>query len=335
METSQQIALAAQATPEDSFSARLRELSLHPFTAEGIAILQINITRQCNLQCKHCHVGAGPDRREMMSRETLERCFQIVEVHDIPTVDITGGAPELHPELPWFLEHITRLGRRSIVRSNLVILRDPEYAHYIERFARLGVEVVGSVPDYRRDRSDRQRGQGVFVQAIEAIGALNRLGYGQEESGLVLDLVHNPSGAYLPAAQSSLEHEYRVHLQQEHGIIFNRLFCLTNCPVGRYLDFLVQTDNLDDYMSALRRAFNPTAVPNVMCRTTLSVGWDGHLYDCDFNQMLGLTVNSGAPAHIRDFDFELLQRRQIAVREHCYACTAGAGSSCQGALVYE
>jgi radical SAM/Cys-rich protein len=219
-----------------------------------------------------------------------------------------------------------------IVRSNLVILRDPKYLDYLDRFARLGVEVVGSVPDYRRERAERQRGKDTFVGAIEAIRELNRRGYAKAGSGLILDLVHNPSGAYLPGAQAALEHEYRMRLRDEHGIEFNRLFCLTNCPVGRYLDYLVQSDNFRDYMQALRQAFNPAAARNVMCRMTLSVGWDGRLYDCDFNQMLGLSVNSGAPAHIRDFDFDKLRSRQIAVREHCFACTAGAGSSCQGAL---
>jgi radical SAM/Cys-rich protein len=248
-------------------------------------------------------------------------------------VDLTGGAPELHPNLPWFLERIAYLGRRSIVRSNLVILREPRCAHYLDLFARLGVEVVGSIPDYRQDRSDRQRGHGMFLGAIEMVRELNRRGYGHEGSGLILDLVHNPSGAYLPAAQASLEREYRVRLRQEHGIVFNHLFCLTNCPVGRYLDFLIRSENLQEYMSALRQAFNPAAVRNVMCRTTLSVGWDGRLYDCDFNQMLGLMVNSGAPVHIRGFDLGMLERRQIAVGDHCFACTAGAGSSCAGALV--
>jgi len=333
MEPSRDIAPPFREFPEDSFSARLSELGLGPLTAEEITILQINVTRKCNLQCKHCHVEAGPQRHEMMHRDTLEQCLRNLETHEIPTVDITGGAPELNPELPWFLERVTRLGRRSIVRSNLVILLEPQYTHYLDLFARLGVEVVGSVPNYRQNRSDRQRGQGMFTKATKAISQLNRLGYGKEGSGLILDLVHNPSGAYLPAAQASLEHEYRLHLQQEHGIIFNRLFCLTNCPAGRYLDFLINSDNLESYMSNLRQAFNPFAVPNVMCRTTLSVGWDGRLYDCDFNQTLGLEVNSGAPAHISDFHFETLRKREITVRDHCYACTAGAGSSCQGVLI--
>lgn len=332
MEPSRHVAAVREELPADSFSSRIGALGLRPLTAEEIAILQINITRRCNLQCRHCHVEAGPQRTEMMRRGTLEQCLDILDAHSIPTVDITGGAPELHPQLPWFLQQVARRGRRSIIRSNLVILRESPYTCYLDLFARLGLEIVGSVPDYRQTRSDRLRGPGTFAQAIEAIRALNRRGYGQAGSGLILNLVHNPSGAYLPAAQASLEHEYRAHLEQEHGVVFNRLFCLANCPVGRYLDFLVQSDNFEPYMRTLRQAFNPAAARNVMCRTTLSVGPDGRLYDCDFNQMLGLTVNSGAPAHIRDFDFEVLRRREIVVRDHCFACTAGAGSSCQGAL---
>ena len=318
--------------PGTSFPAQIAQAGLGPLTADGIAILQMNITRQCNLCCRHCHVEAGPGRSEMMDQETMAQCLRILDAHGIGTVDITGGAPELHPLLPDFLERVTRPGRRVIVRSNLVILGDPKYSDYVDRFARLGVEVAGSVPDYRRERAERQRGKDTFARAIQAIRELNRRGYGRDGTGLILDLVHNPSGAYLPAAQAALEHEYRVRLKEEHGIEFTRLFCLTNCPVGRYLEYLVQSDNFRDYMRVMRQAFNPAAARNVMCRTMLSVGWDGRMYDCDYNQMLGLTVNSGALAHIRDFDLAMLRTRKIAVWEHCFACTAGAGSSCQGAL---
>ena len=332
MDIDRQLALLTGDDPGTSFAARMDEIGLHPVTADGLTILQMNITRRCNLSCKHCHVEAGPLRSEEMDWETMVRCLEIADAHGIGTVDITGGAPEMHPRLLDFLERVVRPGRRTIVRSSLVILRDPKYAHYLDLFARLGVEVVGSVPDYRRERSERQRGRNTFDTAVEAIRELNRRDYGMFGTGLVLDLVHNPSGAYLPGGQAALEHEYRERLRKEHGIEFNNLFCLTNCPVGRYLDYLVKSENLSDYMQSLRQAFNPAAAANVMCRTTLSVGWDGNLYDCDFNQMLGLSVNSGAPGHIRDFDFEKLSNRQVSVRDHCFACTAGAGSSCQGAL---
>lgn len=332
MDAARQIAMLTAEEPGASFAARMGEAGLSPLTAEGIAVLQMNITRQCNLSCRHCHVEAGPDRNERMAWETMERCLRIADEYGVATVDITGGAPELHPSLGDFLERVTRPYRRTIVRSNLVILLDPGYADYFDRFARLRVEIVGSLPDCRRERAERQRGKETFDAAIDAIRELNRRGYGKDGAGLILDLVHNPSGAYLPGGQAALEREYRVRLMEEHGIEFSRLFCLTNCPVGRYLDYLVRSDNFMDYMQALRRAFNPMAARNVMCRSTLSVGWDGRLYDCDFNQMLGLTVNSGAPAHIQDFEFEKLRNRQIVIREHCFACTAGAGSSCQGTI---
>jgi len=331
MEVGEQLALLSAGVSGESFSSRLARFGLWPLRAQEVTTLQINITRQCNLHCRHCHVEAGAARQERMDHETLEQCLRIIETHDIRTVDVTGGAPELHPQLPWFLERMVRPTRRVILRSNLVILREPPYARYLDLLAHLGVEIVGSLPDYRHERSDRQRGQGMFAQAIEALRELNQRGYGREGSRLILDLVHNPCGAYLPGSQASLEREYRVRLRQEHGIVFNRLFCLTNCPVGRFLEFLRQSDNFEEYMHTLREAFNPAAAHNVMCRSMLSVGWDGRLHDCDFNQMLGLTVDSGAPTHLRDFDFPMLQRREIAVREHCFACTAGAGSSCTGA----
>jgi radical SAM/Cys-rich protein len=316
----------------ESFTAKLRDSGLHPLRADGIEILQLNITRRCNLACKHCHVQAGPHRTETMSRDTLEQCMDIARRYSIPTVDITGGAPETHPDLEWFLRGTAALKRRIIVRSNLVILLEEPYRRFLDVYAQLGIEVVGSVPDYRQDRTDRQRGVGAFEKSVQAIRLLNERGYGMEGTGLVLDLVHNPAGAFLPGSQPALEHEYKTQLHSRYGIVFNKLFCLTNCPVGRYLDYLVRTDNLNDYMGTLRGAYNPAAARNVMCRTTLSVGWDGTLFDCDFNQMLGLPVNSGAPVHIRDFDFHKLRHREIVVRDHCFACTAGAGSSCQGAL---
>jgi radical SAM/Cys-rich protein len=328
----EQMALLSGNCGGESFSTVIRESGISSLRADGIDILQMNITRQCNLSCRHCHVEAGPDRNEKMDRKTLDLCLLAADTHAIGTIDITGGAPELHPDLPWFLEQAARAGRRVIVRSNLVILQESEYAFYPDLYARLGIEVVGSVPDYRMDRAERQRGKNTFLQAMASIRELNRRGYGMPESGLILSLAHNPSGAYLPAGQASLEHEYRFRLREAYGIEFNRLFCLTNCPVGRYLDYLVSSDNFDDYMCTLKNAFNPAAVQNVMCRNTLSVGWDGRLFDCDFNQMLNLSVNSGAPKHIRDFDFDKLAGREIMILDHCFACTAGAGSSCQGEL---
>lgn len=303
-----------------------------PFHAQSIEIMQLNVGRRCNLTCKHCHVEAGPHRTELMTRQVFEKCLEVLTDNPIGTVDITGGSPEMNPELAWFIPEAARLGRRMLVRSNMSILLDPSYRHYMDLYARNDVEIVTSLPDYRALRTNRQRGEGVFEAVISALKELNQKGYAQPGSQLLLHLVYNPVGAYLPGSQEALAHEYRERLSAEYGIAFNELFCLANCPVGRYLEYLIRSDNYEDYMSELINAFNWSALQHVMCRSTLSVGWDGKLYDCDFNQMLALPVNHGAPAHIDIFNFDQLMKRQIVVANHCYACTAGAGSSCQGAL---
>jgi radical SAM/Cys-rich protein len=323
---------SSENTPAEAFTDRLRESGMYPLKAAGIDILQLNITRRCNLSCKHCHVQAGPDRTEIMSHDTLARCIQAARHPKVTVIDITGGAPELHPDLEWLISELAGLNKRLIVRTNLVVMLDPEYRRFMDIFAAYRVELVGSLPDYHAERTDRQRGAGIFERVIRSIRELNQMSYGIPGSGLTLNLVHNPAGAYLPGPQAALEAEYRRVLRDAHGISFNNLFCLINCPVGRYLDYLKTSGNLNDYMRTLRCAFNPSAVESVMCRTTLSVGWDGRLYDCDFNQMLNMTVNSGAPAHIRNFDFDRLAGREVVVRSHCFACTAGSGSSCQGSL---
>jgi radical SAM/Cys-rich protein len=324
--------LTPQSNPADAFVERLRACGVAPLRAAGIEILQMNITRRCNLTCKHCHVQAGPERTEMMSRETMTHCMNAAAHRKITTIDITGGAPELHPDLEWLLGEAAALKKRLIVRSNLVVMRDPAYRRYLDLFAVHKVELVGSLPDYHAEKSDRQRGAGTFDRAVEVIRELNHLSYGLPGSGLMLHLVHNPVGAYLPGPQSALEAEYRRVLRDRHGLQFNTLFCLVNNPIGRYADYLTRSGNWSDYMRTLQCAFNIRTVSSLMCRTTLSVGWDGRLYDCDFNQMLDLTVNSGAPVYIKDFDYNRLAQREIIVRSHCFACTAGAGSSCQGAL---
>lgn len=303
-----------------------------PLTASGIEILQINVGYRCNLECRHCHVEASPNRHELISKKIMEMCLRILKKNPIPIIDITGGAPELHPELPWFLEQCADLKRRLQVRTNGVILLEKEFAAFIDLYARLGVEVVVSLPHMDMKTTDRQRGAGVYNKLIDAIRKLNDKGYGQTGSGLILNLVHNPSGAYLPGLQGSLEGHYRHVLQEKFGIVFNNLFCITNMPIGRYLDYLQRTDNYEDYMSALVNAFNPATLAGVMCKTTLSVAWDGKLYDCDFNQVLGMTVNSGSPENIAEFEFPKLATRRIVTGNHCYGCTAGAGSSCTGTL---
>ncbi len=332
MDPRQQLAMLEIPSRSESFSERLKAMEVFPLCATGVKILQLNITRRCNLACRHCHVGASPDRPEMMSQEILGECVRIAHIPEIDTIDVTGGAPELHPQLPWLLRELAATGKRIIIRTNLAILTEKVCQFFPRIYRDLGVEIVGSLPDYTSERTDRQRGPGAFTRSMAAICELNKIGYGREGTGLLLNLVHNPSGAFMPGNQSSLEHEYKRRLRESFGVEFNGLFVLTNCPVGRYLDYLISSDNLNDYMADLASAFNPAAVLNVMCRNTLSVGWDGRLYDCDFNQMLGLEINDGSPTHIREFDLKILSQRKITVGNHCFACCAGAGSSCQGAL---
>lgn len=316
----------------DTFVERLRLHGLHPLCATGVEILQMNITRRCNLSCKHCHVQAGPGRTETMSRETLAACVQAAGDPGVTTIDITGGAPELHPNLEWLVGEMGKLGKRVIVRSNLVILLEEGYRHLPEVFAANRLEVVGSLPDYLGEGTDRQRGRNVFNRAIEAIRVLNGVGYGRPGSGLVLDLVHNPAGAYLPAGQQQLEAEYRRVLSEVHGVSFTSLYCLVNCPMGRYHDYLKTSGNLVEYLRSLQTAFNPESAKRIMCRSTLSVGWDGSLYDCDFNQAMDLLICCPGHETIANYDGTALAGREIRLGGHCFACTAGAGSSCQGAL---
>lgn len=303
-----------------------------PLLAGGIEILQINIGYRCNLECKHCHVEASPARHELMSKKIMETCIRVLKENPIPIVDITGGAPEMHPDFPWFLEQCAELKRRLQVRTNGVILLEKEFSEFINLYARLGVEIILSFPHLDMEITDRQRGTSVYNRLINVIQKLNNKGYGRTGSGLILNLVHNPAGAYLPGMQSDLERHYRQVLKEKFGIIFNNLFCLANMPIGRYLDYLQKTDNYKEYITALVNAFNPANLANVMCRSTLSVAWNGKLYDCDFNQVLGMTVNHGAPENIASFDLRKLAARRIITGNHCYGCTAGAGSSCGGAL---
>ena len=300
--------------------------------AKSIEIFQINLGYRCNLECRHCHVEAGPNRPELMSRQVMAMCLEVLQRYPIPTIDITGGTPEMHPDFPRFLGKCAALGRRLLVRTNGVILLEEEYASFLDLYTHNQVEVVVSFPHVDLKMTNRQRGEGVYSRLIEALLLLNERGYGQTGSGLVLNLVHNPSGAYLPGLQNSLENHYRQALREKHGIVFNHLFCITNMPIGRYLSYLQRTDNYEDYMTALVNAFNPATLDSVMCKSTLSVGWDGRLYDCDFNQMLGMTVNHGTPEHIEAFDLASLATRRVVTGNHCYGCTAGAGSSCRGEI---
>lgn len=332
MNSVEQNGLLANLDLAEPFAGRLKSCLMYPLRSLTVEVLQVNITRRCNLACCHCHVEASPGRSEQMSRQDLEACLIAAANTGVKTIDITGGAPETHPDLEWFIKEAARLEKRLLVRTNAAVLSDPAYSHLIRLYAEAGVEVVASLPGLTPERIDRIRGTGVFEQIIAALRALNAAGYASPGTGLVLDLVHNPAGAFLPGAQQAIEAEYRLRLSREHGVEFNRLFCIANFPVGRFLDFLVRSGNLEQYAGLLKQAFNPASVGQLMCRTTISVDCAGRLFDCDFNQALGSSGAIRAHGHIRDFDFEKLSCRTIQLGFQCYSCTAGAGSSCQGAL---
>ncbi|MFN4261645.1 MAG: arsenosugar biosynthesis radical SAM (seleno)protein ArsS [Gemmataceae bacterium] len=314
------------------FEQVLAEDGLWPLRAIGIRVLQVNVGKLCNQTCRHCHVDAGPDRREVMTRETMQLCLDVLSKTDIPTLDITGGAPEMNPHFRWLVEQANALGRHVIDRCNLTILLAPGYQTLPEFLAGHQVEIVASLPCYLPANTDRQRGEGVFEKSITALRRLNEVGYGQPDTGLVLMLVYNPVGPSLPPAQAALEDAYRRELSARYGVVFTRLFTITNMPISRFLDDLVQSGRYDEYMEKLVAAYNSAAAAGVMCRTTLSVGWDGRLYDCDFNQMLDLGLAPDLPEHIRDFEREFLSERRIITGQHCYGCTAESGSGCQGAI---
>jgi len=315
----------------ENFGTKLKEIGLLPLKPTDIEIFQINVGKMCNQVCKHCHVDAGPDRKEIMTKATMQLCLDIIGKTDIQTVDLTGGAPEMNPNFRWFVEELSAMGKHIIDRCNLTIINaNKKYNDLPDFFKQHQVEVVSSLPYYSASRTDSQRGDGVFESSIKALQQLNAVGYGMEDSGLQLNLVYNPSGAFLPAEQATLEQQFKQQLKRKYNIEFNQLYALTNLPVSRFLDYLVESGNYEAYMEKLVNAFNPSAAVGVMCRNTISVSWDGYLYDCDFNQMLDLKVNHGAPQHLSDFDLERLNNRSIVLNQHCYGCTAGSGSSCGG-----
>ncbi|MEQ1722487.1 MAG: arsenosugar biosynthesis radical SAM (seleno)protein ArsS [Pseudobdellovibrio sp.] len=315
----------------ENFNVKLKDTGLYPLTPTKLEIFQINIGKMCNQVCKHCHVDAGPDRKEIMTRETLEHILKILTVSTSHTVDITGGAPEMNPNFRWFVTELTKLNKKVIVRCNLtIILANKSYNDLPEFFKANKVHVVSSLPYYDSGKTDRQRGDGVFDKSIEALKMLNQVGYGIEGTGLKLDLVYNPSGAFLPGDQQQLERDFKQQLKRLFGIEFNQLFAITNMPISRFLEYLIESGNYEDYMEKLVQSYNPSAAAGVMCRNTISVGWDGKLFDCDFNQMLGLPVKSKEVKHLSDYSEEPLLNRTIATHQHCYGCTAGAGSSCGG-----
>lgn len=316
-----------------TFANKIKETNQFPLRPKKLEILQINLGYMCNQVCAHCHVDAGPDRKEIMTIETMKQCLEVIKKTEAHTLDLTGGAPEMNPNFRWFVEEASKVGIKDfIVRSNLtIILANKKYHDLPEFFKKHNIHIVSSMPHWTRGKTDKQRGDGVFDTSIKAIQMLNDVGYGKENSTLKLDLVYNPSGAFLPGDQMALENDFKKALKEDFNIDFHNLFAITNLPISRFLDYLIASENYEDYMHSLIEAYNPSAVKNVMCTNTISVSWDGFLYDCDFNQMLNLKVNSSIK-HIADYNEGLLENRNIIINQHCYGCTAGAGSSCQGVV---
>lgn len=316
------------------FKDKMKEAGLFPLLPTSPEIFQVNVGKMCNQVCKHCHVDAGPDRKEIMTKETMMLCLDVLANNpSFKTVDLTGGAPEMNPDFRWFVSEIKKLNRHIIVRCNLTIILANKKYHDLPEFFKLHeIEVVSSLPFYTQDRTDRQRGNGVFEDSIKALQMLNAVGYGVEGTGLLLNLVYNPAGAFLPPSQTALEKEYKDALLERYDIQFNQLYVITNMPISRYLDYLLVSGNYSSYMEKLIQAFNPAAAANVMCRNTISVGWDGYLYDCDFNQMLDLKISCSGTDHLSNYSSAAINQRQIILNQHCYGCTAGSGSSCGGAV---
>lgn len=301
---------------------------------ERTQVLQINVGKKCNQTCAHCHVNAGPARKEMMTRETMERILEWLARTEIPTVDITGGAPELNPHFRYVVERLKALSqpRHVIDRCNLTILEEPGQEGLAEFLAAHQVEIIASLPCYSSGNVDAQRGEGVFAKSIAGLQRLNALGYGTHAL-LSLNLVYNPVGAHLPGPQTELETDYKRELAQTFGIVFNHLYTITNMPIARFAAFLRQSGQLEEYQELLVHSFNPASVEGLMCRSTLNVGWRGEVYDCDFNQMLGMQWRNGKPLFLWDIDSHQVEGRSIATGDHCFGCTAGAGSSCGGAIL--
>jgi radical SAM/Cys-rich protein len=321
-----------QARAPVAFDAKL---AAHGLTLRAAAVetLQVNVGKLCNQACKHCHVDASPTRTEIMTRATAEQCVAALRKFRIPTLDITGGAPELNPSFRYLITEARALDTHVMVRHNLTVMFEPGQDDLPEFFRAHAVEVVSSLPYFLAEQTDAQRGRGVFEKSIAAMRRLNAVGYGREDSGLVLHLVYNPVGAYLPPPQASIEADFRRELAVRYGVTFNQLYTITNMPIRRFLDYLRRSGNEERYMRKLVAAFNPATVPGLMCRTLVSVDWTGRLYDCDFNQMLDLGVDQSLPQTIADFDPTRFHHRPITTGAHCYGCTAGSGSSCGGAVV--
>ncbi len=325
------IAVKIRPVAERSFDECLRAHGLGPLRRARLRELQVNVGRRCNQACSHCHVDAGPKRPEVMTWDTMEKILAWSRATGITAADITGGAPEINPDFRRFVDGFLALGAHVTSRCNLTVLLEPGQEDLASWYAQRRITLVCSLPCYTPKNVDAQRGDGVFEKSIEALRRLNAAGYGRD-AALVLDLVYNPGGAFLPGAQEKLEADYRRRLREDFGIVFSRLRTLTNLPINRFAHFLERTGQYENYMQLLEDNFNPATVPELMCRHLLSVDWRGFVYDCDFNQMLELPLAADAPRHLWDIRVEELTHRPIAVDSHCFGCTAGAGSSCGGAL---
>ncbi|HOD35513.1 MAG TPA: arsenosugar biosynthesis radical SAM protein ArsS [Syntrophales bacterium] len=310
----------------NSFDEKIREISGDVLRAKEVAILQVNIGYACNMSCKHCHLSAGPDRHELMSREIMEDVLRAVRQQGIKTVDITGGAPELNPHMMYLAAGARASGAHVVIRTNLTVLLEPGMEDLPEFYREQGFEVVASLPHFLGASVDRVRGEGTFEKSLRVLRRFNGLGYGKEGTGLILNLVYNPPGALISGSQAELEKRYREELAVR-GVSFNRLFTFTNMALGRFQEFLVRSRGLEDYMAAIRKAFNPATLDGLMCRHLLSVRWDGTLFDCDFNQVPGLPVGASCPRHISSFRSDEFAGRRIVTGDHCFVCTAGAGTS--------
>jgi radical SAM/Cys-rich protein len=310
-----------------SFGDRIADAQSASLTSDGIDILQVNLGYRCNMACRHCHVEAGPDREEMMDETTVGSVLDVLGENRIGTLDITGGAPEMNPHFIRLVEKAKQAGAHVVVRTNLTILLEDDRKHLPEFLGDQSVEIIASLPHYTEDEVDRMRGRGTFEKSVRVLRILNRLGYGTGREDRALNLVYNPAGAFLAPSQQALEEDYRRGLGRQSGITFDGLYTFNNTPVGRFRDFLLRSGSMKEYVGSLVSSFNPEAIPGLMCRHLISVGWDGRLYDCDFNQMLGLPLNADCPGNIREFDLSRIARRTITVGDHCYACTAGRGST--------
>lgn len=311
----------------ETFEKRVLAAQSKSLTACGVKILQLNLGYRCTMACKHCHLSAGPERTESMDRETAEMALSVLKAHDIETLDLTGGAPELNPFFRSLVRKARSAGKRVMVRTNLTVFFEQGMEDLPEFYRDHDVDVIASLPHYTEASADRVRGTGAFGKSIASLTRLNDLGYGSGGHTRQLHLVYNPPGTFLPPPQGALEEQYHRELLSGFGIVFDRLYVFANMPLGRFGEFLRRTQNYEHYMTTMEKAFNPETLAHLMCRSLVNVGWDGMLHDCDFNQVRGLTVDAGASSHLSRFDYAGLSARKIVTDRHCFVCAAGQGST--------